>query len=263
MNQEPRNYKLNISYDGTNYCGWQTQPNGTAIQEVIEKHLATILKQKTPIIGSGRTDAGVHAFGQVANFHFSSPIDLYRLHGSLNGLLPQDIRIKSIEEVPLDFHAQYSPKGKTYHYHLHLDRVQNPFKRLYSLHVREQIDLTILKEAAKDFIGTHDFTSFANEAHLGTASRDPIRTLRRLDVVDQEGGVRLEFEADGFLYKMVRNIVGTLLDISSGKLQKQKLKSIFNSKDRRNAGKAAPPHGLFLMHVDYGMNSASTASKDG
>lgn len=251
MSDESRNYKLHISYDGTNYCGWQVQPNGISIQEVIQEKMAIILRQEVSIIASGRTDAGVHALGQVANFHFHEPIDLYRFHGSINGLLPSDIRINSVTEVPLDFHAQYSPKGKTYHYHLHLDRVQNPFRRLYSLHVRENIDLQALKEAAHFFVGTHDFTSFANEAHLGSASRDPVRTLRRLDVIDQEEGVRLEFEADGFLYKMVRNIVGTLLDIGAGKLAKEDLKMILDAKDRRQAGKAAPPHGLFLVHVDY------------
>lgn len=248
-----KNYKLDISYDGTNYCGWQIQPNGLSIQEVIQQNLALILRQEVTIIASGRTDAGVHALGQVANFHFPSPIDTYRLHGSINGLLPPDIRINTISEVSDAFHAQYSPKGKTYHYHLHLDRVQNPFKRLYSLHVREKTDLQALKNAAKLFVGTHDFTSFANEAHLGTVSRDPIRTLQRLDIIDQEGGVRLEFEADGFLYKMVRNIVGTLLDIGAGKMSQDDVKLIFENKDRRTAGKAAPPHGLFLMHVDYGI----------
>jgi pseudouridylate synthase I len=254
-----KNYKLTISYDGTNYCGWQVQPNGVSIQEVIQKHLKTILRTEITIIGSGRTDAGVHAMGQVANFLFPETVDIYRLHGSINGLLPPDIRINNIVEVPADFHAQYSPKGKTYHYHLHLDRVQNPFRRHYNLHVKEKIDLECLKEAAKLFVGTHDFTSFANEAHLGTASRDPIRTLKRLDVVNQEGGIRLEFEADGFLYKMVRNIVGTLLDIGAGKLSKENVKEIFNAKDRRQAGKAAPPHGLFLMHVDY----SESDSKEG
>jgi tRNA pseudouridine38-40 synthase len=245
------NYKLTIAYDGTVYCGWQVQPNGIAIQEVLQKHISTILRAEVALIGSGRTDAGVHALGQVAHFHFPQPIDLYRFHGSLNGLLPADIRVKSIDAAAPDFHARYSAIGKTYHYHLHLDRVQNPFLRLYSLHVREKISLPLLKEAAKHFVGTHDFTSFANEAHTGCAAHDAVRTMRRLDIVDEEGGVRLEFEADGFLYKMVRTIVGTLLEIAAGKHSIEDILEIFASKDRRRAGKAVAPHGLFLVKVDY------------
>lgn len=246
-----KTYKMLIAYDGTNYCGWQVQPNGISIQELIQKAMSVILRQEVTIVASGRTDAGVHARGQVAHFHSDVPFDLYRFHGSLNALLPVDIRILAIVEAPAHFHAQYSPIGKIYYYHLHLDRVQDPFRRLYSLHVREQISLDLLQEAAKVFIGTHDFTSFANEAHLGSASRDPVRTLRRLDIIDQPGGVRLEFEADGFLYKMVRNIVGTLVEAAAGKHTVPDLNVMLAAKDRKKAGQAAPPHGLFLMHVIY------------
>lgn len=245
------NYKLTIAYDGTAYCGWQVQPNGVAIQEVMQQKIAIILRKEVNLIGSGRTDSGVHAIEQVANFLFPNPVDLYRFHGSLNALLPKDIRVKEIIEVPAGFHSQYSAIQKTYHYHLHLDRVQDPFRRLYSLHVREKIDLQELIDASQFFLGTHDFTSFANEAHLGCASHDPVRTIHRLDVVGQPGGVRLEFEADGFLYKMVRNIVGTLLEIGAGKRSKDTLPTILSAKDRRLAGKSAPPQGLFLVRVDY------------
>lgn len=245
------NYKLTISYDGSNYCGWQIQPNGITIQETIQRILSTILREDIHIIGSGRTDAGVHAMGQVANFHTTDAIPLQRLQKSLNGMLPADIRILSIEETSPDFHAQYSATGKIYHYNLCLKKVQNPFSRLYSYHPKEAISVPILREAAKNFLGTHDFTSFANEAHRGTAAHDPIRTLKRLDVVPLEDGVRLEFEADGFLYKMVRNITGHLLEIAAGKRTKEEIEEIFESKDRRNAGKAAPPHGLFLVKVMY------------
>lgn len=251
MTNDRKNYKALIAYDGTNYCGWQIQPNGIAIQEAIQDKMAIILREKTSLIGSGRTDAGVHAIGQVANFH-SHPIpDLHKFRYSLNALLPPDIRIRSVEEAPMHFHAQYSPIGKTYHYHLTLDRVQMPFVRLYALHVRMKLDLSLLAKAAKLFVGKHDFTSFANEAHLGSASIDPVRTLHRLDLVEEEGGVRLEFEGDGFLYKMVRNIVGTLLEVASGKRPIEEIDRIFKAKDRKLAGQAAPPHALFLMHVNY------------
>jgi tRNA pseudouridine38-40 synthase len=141
--------------------------------------------------------------------------------------------------------------GKIYHYHLHLDRILDPFHRLYSLHVFEKISIDKLYEGALSFIGTHDFTSFANEAHRGVASHDPIRTMKRLDIVPQEGGVRLEFEADGFLYKMVRNIVGLLLEVAARKRPVEDIPQIFEAKSRPQAGKAVPPHGLFLVKVLY------------
>lgn len=250
-NPEQFNCRLTIAYDGTHYHGWQVQQNANTIQAIIEEKIKIILREDVRVIGSGRTDAGVHAKGQVAHFKHRNPINLFRFLGSLNGLLPWDIRMLKVEEAPLDFHAQYSALGKTYHYHLHLDRVQDPFKRLYSYHVREKIDLEAMRDAARLFLGTHDFTSFANEAHAGCAAYDPIRTLKRLDIVPQEGGVRLEFEADGFLYKMVRNIVGVLLETAAGKRLKEDIPLILEAKDRRRAGAAIPPHGLFLMHVTY------------
>lgn len=251
MTTEQRNYKLILAYDGTDYCGWQVQLNGIAIQEVLQDKLAIILRTKTTLTGSGRTDAGVHAIGQVANFHSAPIADLSKFLSSLNALLPRDIRALSIEEVPLHFHAQHSPTGKIYHYHITLDRVQMPFIRRYALHVKMKIDLALLTSTAKKFIGTHDFTSFANEAHTGIAAHDAVRTLYRLDVVEEEGGIRLEFEGDGFLYKMVRNIVGTLLEVATGKRPPEDIERLFSAKDRREAGQAAPPHGLFLVKVDY------------
>ena len=245
------NYKLTVAYDGTHYCGWQIQPNGLTIQECLQNAIKVILKVPVTVIGSGRTDAGVHASGQIAHFLCDRSLDLHRFLASLNGLLPYDIRVLKVEAAPLDFHAQYSAKSKTYHYHLFLDRFQDPFKRLYSYHVLGKVDLEALKKGAKEFVGTHDFTSFANESFAGSASKNPVRTLKRLDPLAEPGGVRLEFEADGFLYKMVRNIVGTLLEISFRKLNHQEIPLILKAKDRRQAGIAAPPHGLFLVDVEY------------
>lgn len=240
-----------IAYDGSRYHGWQIQPNGQTIQEILQKNLAIILRKEVLVIGSGRTDAGVHALGQVANFYLNEKVDIFRLRASLNGLLPPDIRVKEIVESPLVFHAQYSAIGKTYHYHLHLDRVQDPFQRLYSFHVKEKINVDLLKEAVRLFVGTHDFTAFANENHLGSAANDAVRTMYRLDLIEQNGGVRLEFEADGFLYKMVRNITGTLLEIAAGKRSIKDVPKCFEKKDRRLTGQAAPAQGLFLVKVDY------------
>ena len=245
------NYKLEIAYDGTDYCGWQIQPNGITIQALIQNALKVLIKEKIQIIGSGRTDSGVHALAQVANFKTSQTINLYRIVNGLNALLPIDIRIHHAEQVAEDFHAQYTAKGKIYHYHLWLDPVVNPFLYRFRYHNRSKIHLDLLQEASQAFIGTHDFTSFANEGHRGTAAHDPIRTIKRLDVIKQEGGVRLEFEGDGFLYKMVRNMVGIMLEIAEGKRSPQAIPQILAAKNRTFAGKAAPPQGLFLVKVFY------------
>lgn len=244
-------YKLTIAYEGTSYGGWQTQKNSLSIQALIEKALHIVLRQKIFIVGSGRTDAGVHALAQMAHFTYEGPLNLMRLRLSLNALLPLDIRICEIEPVSEDFHARFSARAKEYHYHLHLDRILDPFKRLYSTHILHPVNLTLLQEASRLFIGTHDFTSFANETAARSVSQDAVRTLFRLDVIPELGGCRLEFEGEGFLYKMVRNITGTLLDVSSGKFQLEDIPKIFAAKDRRSAGRAAPPEGLFLVKVIY------------
>ena len=244
-------YKLIIGYDGTAYCGWQVQPNGTSIQSLVQKALETVLRHATTCTGSGRTDAGVHARGQVAHFDTPLQIDLSRLRLGLNALLPPDIRIFEITPVSDSFHARYSARSKIYHYHLHLDPISSPFTRLYRHQVYGPCDLTKIKQAIPLFLGEKDFFSFANQGSRGTASRTSIRTLSRLDLILQKGGARLEFEADGFLYKMVRNITGALLDVGAGKLPPEKIPSIFGMRDRRHPHSAAPPQGLFLVQVHY------------
>lgn len=244
-------YKMVVSYDGTSYGGWQVQPNAVTIQEQIQNAFRVVLRQDVDVTGSGRTDAGVHALGQTAHFILSEPIDPFKLRGSLNGILPHDIRIMEILPVPHGFHARYSAIGKVYHYELHIGRVLPPFRRLYCWHIKQKIDLTLVREAAEHFIGTHDFTSFANESHLGCASKDAVRTLHRLDVVVNDDNISLQFEGDGFLYKMVRNITGTLIECGVGKRSSSEIPAILEMKDRRLAGAAAPPQGLFLVKVDY------------
>lgn len=197
-----------LTYEGTAYVGWQIQPNGPSIQGVIEEVLYTLLREKTRLVGSGRTDAGTHALGQVAHFKTAQELDCPRFIRALNGMLPHDIRILTLESVSDDFHAQYSAMGKEYHYHLWLDHAVAPFVRRYRYKVPFALDLDLLREGAKHFIGTHDFATFAN---VGSSVKTTVRTLYRLDIAEQEGGVRLEFEGSGFLYKMVRNIVGTLI----------------------------------------------------
>lgn len=244
-------YKLTIAYDGTSFGGWQVQSNALSIQFLIEQALSTVLRAPTVITGSGRTDAGVHALGQVAHFITDAPIEFSRLRYALNALLPPTIRILEISSAPDSFHARYSAISKEYHYHLHLSSILDPFKRLYSHPVYTPLNLDVMQQAAELFIGTHDFTSFVNESHTPNASKDGVRTLTRLQFVTEEGGIRLEFEGNGFLYKMVRNITGTLLDVGSGKIPLLELAEIFAAKDRKKAGSCAPALGLFLMKVSY------------
>jgi tRNA pseudouridine38-40 synthase len=244
-------YKLTIAYDGTEYSGWQIQPNAVSIQALLENALSTILRTPTPAVSSGRTDAGVHARGQVVHFITGTDLDLFRFQLSLNGILPADIRILSIEKAAPDFHARYSSISKEYHYHLHLERTTDPFKRLYAYHDYSPLDFEKLKIAASYFVGTHDFTTFANEGSKGSAAKNPIRTITRLDICTEPGGIRLEFEGNGFLYKMVRNITGTLLNVARGKIACESIPQLFEARNRCVASPAAPARGLFLMKVNY------------
>lgn len=244
-------YKITIAYDGTNYCGWQSQASGLSIQTLVHKALTTVLRQSTPVFGSGRTDSGVHAKGQTAHFDASEIIDPSRLRLSLNALLPADVRILQLDPVLPDFHARFSAKSKIYHYHLHLDSVIDPFVRLYRYHVFGRCNIDRMKEALPFFLGTHDFTSFANEPVRTGGPCGKVRTLYHLNLIEQKGGIRLEFEGDGFLYKMVRNISETLVQVGLEKLPPNQIETIFLAKDRRAAPAAAPPQGLFLMEVKY------------
>ena len=245
-------FKITISYDGTRYGGWQVQPNAISIQASVQNVLQTVLRAPISVTGSGRTDAGVHALGQVAHFTILFlPDSLQKLLYSLNCILPEDIRIVSIEAVDAHFHARYSAKAKIYHYYLHTDRYIDPFKRLYRTHIRHKIDPEKLRSALNLFVGTHDFTSFANQATEGSAAKNPIKTITRIDLKEEPGGYRIEFEGEGFLYKMVRNLVGAALEVASGKMSLEEIPLLFSAKDRRLAPKTAPPQGLFLYKVMY------------
>jgi len=242
------NYKVLIAYDGTDFHGWQQQDNSHSIQALIRKAIEIHVNEPIPLIGSGRTDQGVHALGQVAHFQASKELSKSRFLYSLNGLLPPSIRILDLEQVSETFHAQHSAISKEYHYHLILEPFIPPTKRLYAWRPNQPLDINLLRLAAPDFIGTHDFTSFANK---GSSSGDATRTLLRLDVLEEEGGLRLEFEGTGFLYKMVRNITGTLIAIAQKRLPENSVPSLFTARDRRLAPEGAPPHGLFLVNVHY------------
>jgi len=248
---KPYKYKIVIQYDGRPYNGWQVQPGVPTIQDKIQKTLEIFLGEPVWITGSGRTDSGVHALGQVAHFAVTKEIDLRRFMAASNGLLPPEIRILEIIPAAEDFHARYSAKGKIYHYHLWTKQVHSPFRRPHTTYFPQELDLDLLQGAAKLFVGTHDFTSFANSPGEGAAAKNPVRTVKRVDIVKEEGGFRIEIEANGFLYKMVRNIVGMLLDVGTGKRPIEDISRAFELKDRKFSSKAAPPNGLFLVKVHY------------
>lgn len=252
-------YRLHLMYDGTCYSGWQIQPNALSIQHLVQEAIRTILREEVTLIGAGRTDAGVHALEQVAHFRSHRTIDCAPLLRALNGLLPQDIRLTAIRQAPDTFHAQRMAIGKEYHYHLTLLPYQPPFIRRYAYLVRGRIDLEAVRAAAPLFCGSHDFSAFTNSSHEGACAKNPVRHLRRLDVMTTETGVRLEFEANGFLYKMVRNMVGMLLAVGLGKRSVEEIPDLFAQRDRRRAPAAAPPHGLFLVTVCYPQDTALQA----
>lgn len=241
-------YRLEIAYVGTNYSGWQIQPNGNSIQEEIEKALKILCPgESIRVIGSGRTDAGVHAKAQVAHFKSIGTVSLH----SLNGLLPKDIRVKKLTPVEDTFHAQISAKRKTYRYQIYLNKIQDPFGAPYHWHVYDPLSIDLIREAARYFVGTHDFTSFANEASTGAAAKNGVRTLFSVEVIERGDWLDLEFTGNGFLYKMVRNIVGTLVEVGRGKIAPDEIPKLFAHKDRRFLSRAAPAQGLFLMSVQY------------
>ncbi len=244
-------YKLTLSYDGTDFSGWQQQCNAQSIHQITKEAIEQILQDPIRLIGSGRTDAGVHALAQVAHFTHPSVREPYRLLRGINALLPPTIRVMEVEIVDDAFHAQRSAKGKIYHYHLWLDEHIDPTQRLYVWKPKRTVDVALLRQAAKEFIGTKDFTSFANKANEGSAAKNPVRTIHRIDVVEETGGVRLEFHGNGFLYKMVRNIVGAMVAAASGKLEMDEIARIFAARDRRRAPQAAGASGLFLVQVLY------------
>jgi tRNA pseudouridine38-40 synthase len=244
-------YQLILSYDGTRYFGWQVQKSGPSIQATLQSALEKVLNHSVALTGSGRTDAGVHAQGQTAHFNTLRPIQPLRLQRALNALLPLDIRVLELLPAPPNFHARYSAASKIYHYHLHLDSFCNPFTYPYRHRVLGPCDPVRMQKAFPYLLGTHDFSAFANRTNKEAGPRGNVRTLHRLDLMEQEGGVRLEFEADGFLYKMVRNMTGALLRVGAGAIAPEQIAEILQAKRRSLPFKAAPPQGLFLYKVCY------------
>ncbi len=243
-----RNIRLTVSYDGTNYHGWQCQPNAVTVQETLQKAVERILDHEVKIIGGARTDAGVHAMGQVVNFGTVKGIENHGLIRGLNSMLPRDIRIRGAEDVDEAFHARYSAKSKTYVYCI-LNRPYNsPFLSRYVLHVDRPLMVAGMKQAIKAVLGSHDFSAFKKKDEV---YRSPVREVIRAGVATKGEMAYVIIEATGFLRYMVRNIVGTLLLIGQGRMAQEEFKTILESGRRENAGPTAPPHGLFLREIRY------------
>lgn len=241
-------YKLTIEYDGTVYAGWQRQPDRATVQAALEAAVQQITQQATPVIGAGRTDAGVHALGQVASFRSDKTMAVEAWHRALNGILPPDISVRSVELVPDDFHARYSARGKLYEYRILNRPERSALDRHRAWHVWHPLDVGAMRSGALFLIGRHDFSSFQGSP---TDTENPICNLTRLEIVHEPPLIHIEAQADRFLKQMVRTIVGTLVEVGQGKRRPEDIKDILEAKDRRVAGYTAPAHGLYLVRVDY------------
>ena len=244
-----KNFKLVIEYDGTAWHGWQRQPNGRTIQEAIETALTTMTRQAVAIIGSGRTDAGVHALGQTANFTCDTTIAPQAFHKGLNSLLPPDIVIRECCEVPLAFHARYDVRAKIYRYTIRNHPLPAAIGRHYAWWLRAPLDVTAMAVAAAHLLGEKDFKAFEG---TGSPRAHTVRHVTRAEVRRADGDhIHFEIEANGFLRYMVRNLTGTLVAIGMGQMPPDDILSILHSHDRRKAAPTAPPHGLCLVRVIY------------
>lgn len=243
-----RNFKLTLEYDGTNYHGWQVQAGLPTIQGALEEKLQTLTREAIRVIAAGRTDAGVHALGQVINFKSSTPIPSNRLAKALNSLPPYDIIVKGVEEISLDFHARRDAKAKTYRYSLFCSTHPPALGARYTLHVPISLDINAMEKATSFLIGRHDFSAFRS-IHCG--ARSPWRTIYQAYFAPEREYIYFYITADAFLQHMARRIIGTLLQVGKGKVSPEGFRDVLESKERSRAGPTAPPHGLCLMEVHY------------
>ena len=243
-----RNLFLTISFDGTAYHGWQVQNNAVTVQETLQDALEQICSNRDNVVGCSRTDAGVHANMYCCNIRTQSAIPCEKLVGALNALLPRDIAALSCEEVDWNFHARYDCKSKEYIYKIWNSPNKNPFLFGYSLHHKYPLDFEMLDRQAKDFIGTHDFSSFCA---AGSSVEDTVRTVMNASVEREGDMITFRVEADGFLYNMVRIMVGTLIDIARGKIPQNSIPQIIEARNRFAAGQTAPARGLYLNNIHY------------
>jgi len=262
-----RNIRLLLAYDGTEYVGWQVQPNGSSVQSTVERAIRELTGAPAKLVAAGRTDSGVHAFGQVANFTTECSISCEKMRPGLQSFLPPDVVVRNVDEVADDFHATYSATKKRYRYVIYNNRAPNPFVRKYAWHCHAELDATAMHEAAQVLLGTHDFRCFESQyPNKATSVRTVMEaTVQRHSLWPEwsrsqsptqplgSEGPFLFFDvvADGFLYNMVRAIVGTLVNVGRRKWTADDVRRIIENQDRSQSGPTAPPHGLYLVHVDY------------
>ena len=242
------NIKLTIEYDGTHYHGWQIQAKGETIQGVLERALSTFLATPTRIIGAGRTDAGVHALGQVANFFCAQEPRLHKLRRALNALTPDDVTVKDVEIVPDSFDARHDGRCRIYQYRILTRPTPSPFLLNYAWHLHDRLDLESMREAIRCLAGEHDFSSFRA---TNCDADHPIRTVYRVSLDQDEDLLLFNIEATAFLRHMVRNIIGTLVEVGRQQRTADSFAKLLDARDRTQAGRTAPARGLFLMEVKY------------
>lgn len=244
-----RNIKLVIQYDGSKYRGWQRLGDSDkTIQGKLENVLSQMTNEKIEIIGSGRTDAGVHAYKQVANFHTQSDMSEEAILEYLYNYLPEDIVVVDVEEVDGKFHSRYHAKGKKYLYRIWNSRFHNPFLRKYCTHVAEPLDINLMRNAAKYLVGKHDFTSFTS---LKSKKKSMVRELFSIEIQKENEIIDILFHGDGFLYNMVRIMAGTLIEVGAGRMNADSIPEILEKRDRSLSGPKAPYTGLILYDVEY------------
>ncbi len=243
-----RNIKLTIEYDGKEFNGWQKQPNKLNIQGTIETVISEITNEPVELIASGRTDAGVHALGQVANFKTNSKLPIEKFPIAINSKIKKSIIIKKAEEVEEDFHARYNCKKKTYRYIINNSEYGTAIYRNLEYCVPQKLDINEMKKAIKYFEGEHDFKAFKSS---GTSSKSSVRTIYSANIFQEGEKIIIELTGNGFLYNMVRIISGTILEVGLGKIKTEEIPNIIEQKQREKAGKTLPAHALYLVSVEY------------
>ncbi|MBP3350790.1 MAG: tRNA pseudouridine(38-40) synthase TruA [Lachnospiraceae bacterium] len=240
--------RLIVAYDGTNYHGWQVQNNGITIESELNRCLSELLAEPIEVIGASRTDAGVHALGNVAVFDTNARMPAEKISYALNQRLPEDIRIQKSEEVPADWHPRYCDSRKTYEYHIYRGEFALPTKRLYSLFTYHKLDVEKMQKAAEYFVGEHDFKSFCQ---VNAQVKSTVRTVTKMQVFEEGPEVIIRVTGNGFLYNMVRIMAGTLLEVGQGKRSPLEIPDMIAARNREAAGPTAPAHGLILVKYDF------------